>query len=94
MKTSSFASFKTIGQQGGSLILDRIVSKLKLALDALAQGQISNVSESAGVWLVSPGPAAPTGNPPSGMFYVYADPVDGKWKSRGSNGTITILGAP
>lgn len=89
MKSSIFSPLNS-----GSTILDRIQGLIKRALDALALGQISNVSENGGVWLVSPSPAAPTGNPPAGTFYVYTDPVDGKWKSRGSSGTVTVLGTP
>lgn len=94
MKSSLFSPPNTSGQPGGSLILDRILGRLKIALDALANGLISNVAESGGVWTVTPSPAAPTGNPPVGQFYVYTDPLDGKWKTRGSNGTVTVLGSP
>lgn len=94
MKTSIFTPLNTSGVDGGSVILDRILGRLKAALDALANGQISNVAETNGVWLVTPGPAAPTTNPPKGSYYAYIDPLDSKWKSRGANGTITILGTP
>ena len=102
MKTSSFVPLTTVGQPGGSTIVDRLIRKIKAAMDLLAAGQISNLNEVdaingvpiAGVWLITPSSAAPAGNPPAGRFYVYTDPLDGKWKSRGSNGTVTILGAP
>lgn len=94
MKSSTFSPLNTTGQPGGSQILDRLIGRIKAALDVLAQGQISNVSESGGVWLVSPSPQAPTGNPPAGCFYVYTDPLDGKWKTRGAKGTVTVIGTP
>lgn len=94
MKTSIFTPLNTSSAPGGSIILDRVLGRLKQALDLLASGIISNVVETNGVWLVTPGPAAPTTNPPKGSYYAYIDPLDNKWKSRGANGTVTILGAP
>jgi hypothetical protein len=94
MKTSIFSPFNTSGQAGGSLLLDRILDKLKGALDVLANGQIGNVVEEGGVWTVAPGSGVPNGNPPPGKWFVYLDPADGKWKSRGALGTVTVWGSP
>ena len=92
MKRSMYSPDQTSKLPGGSDTLDRQLDKIKATLDVLSSLILSNATEDNGVWLVKPG-GEPTGNPPAGCFFVYVRRSDGKLVSRGSKGTITVLGA-